>query len=216
VHTVILTPYEQGSFRCLDIQIDVSLIDKVWLTSDMHFFHRNVINYCNRPFESVEHMNSSLISDFNSLIKEDDTLIMLGDMCFGGAKKWAETIGVINGQKILYKGNHDGVNNTPLVNMGIINALRGSLAITNGDRVCHRALLSHYPFVNGGDHTDGEERYIDRRFINDGQWLIHGHVHNYWKQKDKMINAGVDVWDMKPVKLREIIDIFEKCGERGG
>ena len=45
---------------------------KVWFTSDTHFGHKNVIPYCNRPWETVEEMNEALINNWNSVVKEND------------------------------------------------------------------------------------------------------------------------------------------------
>jgi calcineurin-like phosphoesterase family protein len=30
-------------------------------------------------------------------------------------------------------------------------------------------------------------------------WLLHGHVHEKWRQQGRMVNVGVDVWDFTPV-----------------
>lgn len=35
--------------------------------------------------------------------------------------------------------------------------------------------------------------------MDDGGWLLHGHVHEQWRQHDRMINVGCDVWDYRPV-----------------
>ena len=33
---------------------------KVFFTSDTHFYHGNIIRFCNRPFEDVEMMNETI------------------------------------------------------------------------------------------------------------------------------------------------------------
>ena len=50
-----------------------------WFTSDVHFFfHKNIIKYSNRPFNDVNHMNDSLINNWNSVVGENDTVYSLG------------------------------------------------------------------------------------------------------------------------------------------
>jgi calcineurin-like phosphoesterase family protein len=79
----------------------------IFFTSDLHFGHANIIQYCNRPFNSVEHMNGVLMSNWNSVVTEDDKVIVLGDFAMG---KISETLPVaerLNGMKFLVPGNHD-------------------------------------------------------------------------------------------------------------
>lgn len=51
-------------------------------------------------------------------------------------------------------------------------------------------------------------RFFHRRWANEGGWLLCGHVHEKWKQLDKMINVGCDVWDYRPVSLDKIRNII--------
>ena len=37
----------------------------VFFTSDTHFNHTNIIRFCSRPFKDVEHMNETLIANWN-------------------------------------------------------------------------------------------------------------------------------------------------------
>ncbi len=42
--------------------------------------HRGVINMCGRPFETVEEMNETIIRNFISCVKKNDTVYILGDI----------------------------------------------------------------------------------------------------------------------------------------
>lgn len=84
-------------------------VGKIWLTSDSHFWHENILKYCNRPFGSVEEMNEALVNNWNSVVKPDDHIYHLGDFCFGNVEKWNWCLepGRLNGHIHLILGNHD-------------------------------------------------------------------------------------------------------------
>ena len=48
-------------------------------TSDYHFKHANIIKYCHRPFQNVEEMNETIITNHNARVLEDDMVFDLGD-----------------------------------------------------------------------------------------------------------------------------------------
>lgn len=53
-------------------------------------------------------MNRVLIANYNSVVHKNDTVYLLGDICFRiGIDKANELIASLNGKKYLIKGNHD-------------------------------------------------------------------------------------------------------------
>jgi len=79
----------------------------IWFSSDSHYYHRNVMDFCHRPFSSVEEMNQKLIENWNSVVGKDDVVFHLGDFCFGDTEKWKSILEQLNGKIYLTKGNHD-------------------------------------------------------------------------------------------------------------
>ena len=51
----------------------------IWFTSDLHFGHRNVIRFCQRPFEDEKHMGPKLIENWNNTVGDNDIVFVLGD-----------------------------------------------------------------------------------------------------------------------------------------
>jgi len=39
-----------------------------YLVSDIHLDHDNIIDYCDRPFSSVEEMNETLVEHWNAVV----------------------------------------------------------------------------------------------------------------------------------------------------
>jgi calcineurin-like phosphoesterase family protein len=169
----------------------------IWFTSDPHYWHKNVITYCNRPFGSVEDMNSGLIRNYNAVVQDTDTVYFLGDVIFGGSAKVSAILSELKGRKILVMGNHDrqnkahkwsGLGFTEVMDSGWYAGFK----------------LSHFPYR--GDNHDA--RYFAEQLEDDGvSWLLHGHVHQSWKQNGRMINVGVDVWDYAPVSFETLLEM---------
>ncbi len=51
----------------------------VYFISDTHFGHRNVLKLCNRPFETIEEMNETIIANWNSRVSGNDTVFIVGN-----------------------------------------------------------------------------------------------------------------------------------------
>lgn len=51
----------------------------IFFTSDTHFYHTNIIKYCNRPFKSMHEMNEVMMNNWNKIVKPTDTVCHLGE-----------------------------------------------------------------------------------------------------------------------------------------
>lgn len=195
----------------------------IWFTSDLHFFHKNVIKYCNRPWSTVEEMNEGLITRWNSVVGDQDQVFVLGDFCFGGVARATSILSRLKGHKVLIRGNHDA-KPQQLVRAGFAEVLdQEEIYVTTPP--FPRLTLSHYPFAPTREELwlerlanfwkfwrrlkYKEARFLERRPIDHGQFLLHGHVHNAWKVKGRMINVGVDAWNYTPVSIDQIQRLIE-------
>lgn len=80
----------------------------IYFTSDLHLGHESVICMQNRPFANADEMNRVVIENYNSVVYKDDTVYLLGDICFRiGVEKANELIASLKGKKYLIRGNHD-------------------------------------------------------------------------------------------------------------
>lgn len=173
-------------------------------TSDTHFWHTKVIGFCERPFASIEEMNETFIANWNSVVMPEDTIYHLGDFSFGGFHKSYPIVQRLNGTKFVIYGNHDWKNKMDKrwQRYGFAGAYH-KLELTIDGEVVN---MSHYPYTNKSHDT----RTFEDQLSDDGKILIHGHVHEKWKVKERMINVGVDVWGFKPVSEAQIIEEMNK------
>ena len=80
---------------------------KVYVISDTHFGHANIIKYCDRPFNDADQMDSMLIKNWNEIITPDDIVWHLGDFALKNKEKTINYFRRLNGRKMLVLGNHD-------------------------------------------------------------------------------------------------------------
>lgn len=173
-----------------------------FITSDLHFGHANIIDYCDRPFKDVDHMTEALIANWNSVVGPDDSTWILGDLVMGDREKNLEHVKRLNGHKMLLPGNHDHCHPMykakadkwkPIYEAaGLLIAEVEQRLVLSGVRLCH--------FPYDGDSTD-EQRYGEWRPADDGGLLLHGHIHDLWKINGRQLNVGCDVWDYTPIPL---------------
>lgn len=171
---------------------------KTWITSDLHLFHKNIINHCPKyrsHFTSVEHMNSELVSEWNTKIAADDQVFFLGDMSF--CKKpedLAAIVQTLKGNITWLIGNHD---------KHLLKGLR-HLPITFRDYAeirfdNHKIVLQHFPIFS----WNGMHR---------GDIHLHGHCHGsieHHNVNTRRTDVGWDVYG-RILELKEAVEITMK------
>lgn len=166
----------------------------IYYTSDLHFGHKNILRYENRPFESVDEMNEKLVENWNNKVKPEDTVYHLGDFAIKNSSmnldKIIELYNRLNGNKILLIGNHD-LDWIDKVSDKLQYKPVDYLEIKDGDRI---VCLCHYPI----EDWDGKHH---------GSMHVHGHIHgrDIISHLPNRFNAGVDVRNYEPVTLDEMI-----------
>ena len=158
---------------------------KIFVTSDQHFDHENIIKYCNRPFRSVEEMNNTLLNNWNSSVSNDDTVYFLGDLAFGrGSRSTNYWLKQLKGKIIFIKGSHDKSKNIEFLQY--IKFQYGKYLF----------FLTHDP-AHAPKNWHG--------------WIIHGHYHNhkpeysFINKEKRTVNVCVELTNYKPVDINDII-----------
>ena len=176
-----------------------------WFTSDTHFGHENIIKFSGRPFANVKEMNEALLDYWNQTVKPEDTVYHLGDVAMGHFDDSWEYVKKLNGNIILVLGNHDRISRKYHMSEKYVTRFATRyierFSVIDYEMRLGDWKLHHFPYM--GDHV-GEERFKEQRpKPTYEKVLIHGHVHEEWKERrlegyPPMLNVGVDVREFKP------------------
>lgn len=162
---------------------DKQIMKYIFVTSDHHFFHRNIIDYENRPFPNITTMNDVMIHRWNSIISDDDIVVHLGDFALTNFDNTKEVFDKLNGRKYLIMGNHDNRRSKGWWRrIGFLEVFP-ELQVDD-------YILTHKPIPEGG--------------IPDGKTNIHGHCHTkeYFGQENPQYwNVCVENTAFFPVPL---------------
>jgi calcineurin-like phosphoesterase family protein len=169
-----------------------------WLTSDHHFGHANILKYCaaTRPFSSLEEMHVGLIAAWNETVAPDDDVIVVGD--FIATRRMPDELalgimGMLQGRKILVRGNHDPA---PRI------FLKGGFTDVV-DRIwmpAEQVLIIHRPPDRRYAPAEAAvARDLDPRLI------VHGHDHRAGTPDNRgCLNVCVDRWALRPVSWTQV------------
>lgn len=163
----------------------------IWFTADWHIDHANIIQYCNRPFSSVEEMNQVIFDNNFSVFQKTDTVYYIGDLVFGSERRAEFILSKFPRNTFFIKGNHD---NSAVIRV----AARMCQAVWDLKRIriekqhivlCHWAMrvwdLSHH-----------------------GSWQCYAHSHAELPPIGLQHDVGVDNNNFKPVNFDMLKEIM--------
>ena len=165
-----------------------------FLTSDTHFNHANIIQYCSRPFKNVSEMNEAMITGWNSVVKPGSSVIHCGDFAFANRQEQVTAIlKKLNGNIHLIMGNHDRGHVTTASGFESVSNIRvfkiSGVEIT----ACHYSM-----------------RVWDKS--HHGTYHCFGHSHGKLPDDNhsRSMDVGVDCNEFKPVSFDDFIARMNK------
>jgi calcineurin-like phosphoesterase family protein len=160
-------------------------MSNIFFTADLHLGHKNIIEYCNRPFENIEEMNNQIIFNWNKTISNNDEVYVLGDFCLTNnkiqAQYWFDSL---KGKKHLILGNHDKMSRE----------IKGWESISYYKELeidDKEIILSHYAF-----RVWNKSHY--------GSYHLYGHSHGTLLGIGKSMDVGADCNNYFPFSFEEV------------
>lgn len=151
----------------------------IYFTADTHFNQQRTLELSRRPFDSVEHMNNTLISNWNTIVKQEDTVYHLGDF---GDITYRD---YLNGRIILLLGNYEHKDYE------------------------YNELNSYFDIIPRPKEVviEGHEFYLVHEPVDQHPYKFNlfGHIHKLQMVKQNGLNVGIDCHNFKPISLEEVL-----------
>ncbi len=164
---------------------------EIFIISDLHLGHANIIRYCSRPFPhgAAGEMDAMLVRNWNCTVAPRDRVFHLGDFSYKSGRDPSWYLRHLNGTVTRIAGNHDDVPESQ----------QKQVPVTAGG----------IPFILVHDPADAPPV--------PGTWVIHGHHHNndlaaypFISFEHRRINVSCEVTGYRPVSLTELTGIIRE------
>ena len=159
----------------------------IWLVSDTHFGHANILTFTTptgeliRPgFASVEEMDERMITEWNAVVRPSDHIYHLGDVAMK-QQPFNAIMPRLAGKKRLLRGNHD-IFHTKIY--------ARYFEEIGASRVFDGLILTHIPI-----HPESLGRFTAN---------VHGHIHERPSYGKRYLNVSVERTEYRPVSLEEV------------
>jgi len=165
-----------------------------FFTSDHHFFHRNILKYCKRPFNSIQEMNEQFIQNHNKVVQPSDNVYFVGDFSLTkDIEKLQYIFNRLNGSKFIVWGNHDHRPALKKLSWVWTDTLKEIKVDGQAITLCHYAMR----IWNKSHH---------------GAWMLYGHSHGTLPElkSSKSTDVGVDRHNYTPIEFEQLKLIMDR------
>ena len=148
-------------------------------------------------------MNEVLVNNWNSVVSDNDTVYVLGDLFMGKISDMRPIFDRLKGHIVLVRGNHDTENRINFYKENNIEVK--DFFVLNYKGVDF--VMCHYPMDN--------QEFLDMvTNKNPNTVLLYGHVHSMAPQglNNHCFHVGVDTNNLTPVLLDKIWNQYKKEG----
>jgi calcineurin-like phosphoesterase family protein len=184
----------------------------IWVISDTHLFHRNILNFTDslgrkiRPFSSIGEMNEKILDRWNSVVKPGDKVYHLGDVTLGYADEFKSFWPKLNGSKRLIVGNHDDIKF--LSSGGFFEKVLLWKVWPE-----YRMVFSHIPlhpsnatmYLKTGDYVEGDVGSKQVQMFN-----VHGHIHQNKSPDGPYFNVSCEAINYTPMHIEDLLTYAPK------
>jgi len=211
-----------------------------FIIADPHFGHDRALVFEPCRAEAVSEgsfktQNEMLTTNWNSVVTDNDTVLVLGDFAFKGIK---ESTALLNGKKLLIRGNHDRPTNHAYLDAGFTYVYDDivafdplgnpwSLNVDNDPYMSALAIqvegygsifFSHYPMDFYEDYyTKQRKQDLGARVANMSRISamlgtrinIHGHTHSTIVDNTptlNYLNVSCENLGFVPIRLRDLLE----------
>lgn len=171
----------------------------IYFSSDLHFNHNKDFLYKPRGFDSIDAMNMAVVSNWNSVITNEDDVYILGDLMLGDNEAGISLLKMLNGKLHIILGNHDTESRIELYK-----TLKNVIEICYAIQLKYKKayfFLCHYPVITA--NFDDQLPWA-KHLIN-----LFGHTHQqytFYNDNLYMYNVGLDAHNCYPVSIEQIIE----------
>lgn len=163
-------------------------MSEVRFISDLHLGHKSICEFSGafrNGVTTVDDHDKWIVEQWNSVVGKNDTVIVVGDVCFDRSKM--PLLKKMRGNKQLIFGNHD--------KFGLQEYLKYFNKVHGFVKYKGTAWVSHAPI-----HPD-ELR---------GKWNVHGHLHHKQIDDYRYINVSVEKLNGKPIAWNNLVSIMDE------
>lgn len=165
----------------------------IYFTSDTHFGSERALLLSRRPFESTSEMDSTMVSNFNSMCGENDIIIHLGD--FGDHN----TVSLLKAKIILIMGNYE-VQEMKELQLSFTEYRRHLIDVYG-----YADVLDDTPLLINGQYyllIHDPKEALEK--MDSSDFVLFGHIHGRQMVKKFGLDVGVDAHHFRPIDMKTV------------